>query len=295
MKKIVILSGGTGAEIEVAKKSAEFFKKNLKRDYDYYELPKQLDSFLENKDKYNLAIPVFHWEYWEDGRMFAFLDILGIEHKLSPYNTHALCLDKDKSNFLAQNLWVKTPKHQLLLKEDNYKYDLEKLDFPVILKPNKWGSSFFTFKIQTEQELKERIKQAKTELDDDIMLQEYIVWAEYSVSMIHWKTLPIMKLEKQNKQDFFDYDAKYEQIDSIKETWPSIEKELENSLKSQSKRLYKYFGVKWFCRIDFLVEDDVVYFLEINTIPWTTDASIFPQSWEKTWKSFEELVEELIK
>jgi len=60
MKKIVILSGGTGAEIEIAKKSAKFFKKNLKREYDYYELPRQLNSFLENKEKYSLAIPVFH-------------------------------------------------------------------------------------------------------------------------------------------------------------------------------------------------------------------------------------------
>jgi len=104
MKKVVILSGGTGTEIEVAKKSALFFKKYLNQDYDYYELPKELDNFLRNKDKYSSAIPVFHGEYGEDGKIFAFLDILGIQASFSPYYTHAFCLDKYKTNILVSQL-----------------------------------------------------------------------------------------------------------------------------------------------------------------------------------------------
>ena len=295
MKKIVILSGWTGSEIEIAKKSANFFKKYIKREYDYYELPKQLDSFLENKDKYSLAIPVFHWEYGEDGRIFAFLNILGIAHTFSSYNTHALCLDKYKANTLVNDIWVKIPEQFIVFNKNNFETVPKELKFPIILKPNRWGSSFFTYKIDSYKELEEKLHEAKNEVDDDILLQEFISWEEYSVSIVNWKTLAIMKLEKQKIDDFFDYDAKYESEDKMKEIWPKIEKKLETKLIKYSQKLYQYFEIQWFCRVDYLVDWEDIYFLEINTIPGMTDASILPKSWLLTWKSFEELVDEIIK
>ena len=295
MKKIVILSGWTGAEIEIAKKSANFFKKYLSKDYDYYELPKQLDSFLENKDKYSLAIPVFHWEYGEDGRMFAFLDILGIPHTFSSYDVHSILLDKYKWNLLVEDLFLNVPKQYLFLRKVDFKGDTSHIEFPIILKPNRWGSSFFAFRIESEEELIEKLIVARECLSDDILVQDFVEWEEYSVPIVNGEILPIMKLEKQNENDFFDYDSKYESADRIKETWPIIEESLEMKLRNQSLKVYNYFRVQGFCRIDFLVKDWEVFFLEVNTIPGMTDASILPKSWLITWKSFEELVEELIK
>ena len=126
-KKIVILTWGPGLEKEVAKKSASFVKNNLDKDFDYYELPEELESFLENKDKYNLAIPVFHWEYGEDWKIFAFLDVLNIPHTFSRYSAHSLCLNKFKTNILVGDLWVKAPK-QILIKRS---YLLEQEEYVI--------------------------------------------------------------------------------------------------------------------------------------------------------------------
>ena len=295
MQKIVILSWWTGAEIEIAKKSADFVKKYIWSEYDYYELPKQLDEFLENKNKYSLAIPVFHWDYWEDWRIFAFLDILKIPHTFSHYNAHAICLDKYKANTLVADLWIQVPEQYILFKQDNFSQVPENLTFPLILKPNKGGSSFFTYRINSSKQLEDTLKKAREELEDDIVLQQFVIAEEYSVSVVNWEVLPIMKLEKKNKEDFFDYDSKYESEDVMKETWPEIETSLKNKLEEYTYKIYNYFELKGFSRVDFLVDWEDVFFLEVNTIPWMTEASILPKSWLNMGRKFEELLEEIIK
>ena len=103
-----------------------------------------------------------------------------------------------------------------------------------------------------------------------------------------------MKLQK-NQEDFFDYEAKYSDNHKIKEIFPEIEPNLKNKFEIICKKIYTFFNIKNICRIDFLVRNWEIYFLEINTIPWMTDASILPKSWKLTWRSSKELVKEFLK
>lgn len=289
MKKIVILSGWTSSEREIALRSAEFFKNYLKKEFDFFTLPEELDLFLENKEKYELAIPVFHWEYWEDWKIFAFLNILWIKTSFSPFETHAICLNKFVTNELVSNMWINVPKQYL------YKWISEIKDFPQIVKPNRGWSSMFTYKVDDILDFEEKIKIIQENTTDDILVQEFISAEEYSVSIVAWEILPIMKLQKTNARDFFDYENKYSDKPQIVETWPEIEKNLENKLKNYAKQIYNLFNCKWFSRVDFLVSDNEIYFLEVNTIPWMTQNSIVPKSWALTGKSREELVETILK
>ncbi len=289
MKKIVILSGWTSSEREIALKSAEFFKKFLKKDFDFFTLPEEIDLFLENKNKYDLAIPVFHWEYWEDWKIFAFLNILWIKTSFSAFETHAICLNKFVTNELVSKLWVKVPKQYLYTWKQNLEH------FPQIVKPNRWGSSMFTYKVDNKWDFEEKIKIIEENTSDDILVQEFISADEYSVSIVAWEILPIMKLEKLNKWDFFDFDNKYSSAPKIIETWPEIEQDLKNKLENYAKQIYNFFNCKWFSRVDFLVSDNNIYFLEVNTIPWMTENSIVPKSWALTGKSKEDLVETILK
>ncbi len=288
MKKIVILSWWTSSEREIALRSAEFFKKNLIWEFDFYTLPEELDLFLENKNKYDLAVPVFHWEYWEDWKIFAFLNILWIKTSFSPFETHAICLNKFVTNELAWKLWVNIPKQYL------YKWISEITNFPQIVKPNKWWSSMFTYKVEDEADFEDKIKIIEDNIEDDILVQEFISADEYSVSIVWDEILPIMKLEKVNKWDFFDFDNKYSSEPKIIETWPEIELSLKNKLEENAIKIYNFFKCEWFSRVDFLVNWNEIYFLEVNTIPWMTDKSIVPKSWALTNRTNQELVEKII-
>lgn len=284
MKKVVILTGWTWLERWIALKSSEFFKNYIDREYDVFDLPNQMSDFLKHKDEYEFAIPVFHWEYWEDGRIFALLDSLNIPHTFSNYKTHALCLDKEKANTLVFQLWITLPFQYIAETSESFPES-----YPVIMKPNQWGSSFHTYKINNNQEFYDSFNKTKKDISDDILIQEFIYWEEYSVSIVDWQVLPIMKLEKE-EWEFFDYDAKYISDDLIKETFPELEVNLVNELKRQSLLAYNYFDLKSMARVEFIVKDWELYFLEVNTIPWMTEESILPKAWNLTWKTNKELV-----
>lgn len=288
MKKIAILSGWTSSEREVALRSASFFQEFLNKDFDFYDFPSDVEKFVANKDNYELAIPVFHGQYWEDGKIFAFLEILWIKTTFSPYETHAICLNKFVTNELVSKLGVNVPSQFL------YKWSLELNNFPLIVKPNRWWSSMFTYKVENKEEFDEKIKVIKQNTTDDILVQEFVKADEYSVSIVAWEVLPIMKVQK-TVDEFFDYENKYSDAPRIKETWPEIEPAIESSLAFQAKKIYNFFNCKWYARIDFLVRWEDIYFLEVNTIPWMTKWSIVPKSWAMTGRSFEELIKVVIK
>lgn len=287
MKKIAILSGWTSSEREVALRSAWFFRDFVKKDFDFYDFPADIEKFLENKNNYEFAIPVFHGQYWEDGKIFAFLEILLIKTTFSPYETHAICLNKFVTNELLSKLWVEVPKQFL------YKWSLDIETFPLIVKPNRWWSSMYTYKVSNKEEFEEKIKIIEENTKDDILVQEFIKADEYSVSIVAGEVLPIMKVQK-TIDEFFDYENKYSDAPKIKETWPEIEPALESSLAFQAKKIYNFFNCKWYARVDFLVRWEDIYFLEVNTIPGMTTWSIVPKSWALTGRSFEELIEKII-
>lgn len=289
MNKIVILSWWTWDEREVALKSVEIFRNNIDN-HDFYILPEQLDDFLANRSNYIQAVPVFHGEYGEDGKIFAMLDLLEINYNNTSYASHSLCLDKVNTNIIAKSIGLNVPDQSIVDISNNHN-SLER--FPIIMKPNTGWSSFHTYKINNQSEFDEKLSLMKKDCDDEILIQDFVVWDEYSVSFVDWETLPIMKLEKQNKEDFFDYESKYESEEIMKETFPLIEDELRLKLESDTLKICKHFNIIWYARIDFLVRSNDVYFLEVNTIPGTTKASILPKAWRLAGRSDGELIEKL--
>ncbi len=292
----LILTWWISLEREISIQSAKFIQKYLGEKTDMLYLPEDLDKLLEMKDKIDFAIPVFHWKYGEDGCIFAFLKILGIKTAFSDFDVHALCLDKYKTGILLREVWLKVPNEILVKKWD--KLDEQKINedikFPCILKPNNGWSSFHTYKIESFPELQEKLDFVFSQIDEDMLIWEYILWDEYSVSLVGREVLPIMKVEKQDKTKIFDYESKYENADFMKETWPEIEEKEFESFKEIAIKIYDFLGIKWFCRVDFIKREDEIFFLEINTIPGMTEGSILPKSWKKTGKSFEELVRKVM-
>jgi D-alanine-D-alanine ligase len=252
-----------------------------------------MDRFLSAYKDYDLAIPVFHWEYWEDGMIFWLLDSIWMKYTFSPFATHAVCMDKNKSNILVEKIWVKVPKSYLF----NYLNEISgiKFSYPLIVKPNSWWSSVATYKVNNDAELSKAVSDVIEITHDLVLVQEFISWTEYSVPVI-WnddlECLPIMRVELKT-WEFFDYEEKYNSDGSNEIFW-DVEENLKTSLEDDSKKIYKFLGCRWISRIDYIVNDSWIYFLEVNTIPGFSAASIFPKAWKLTWRSLKEIVEKII-
>ena len=78
------------------------------------------------------------------------------------------------------------------------------------------------------------------------------------------------------ENDFFDYEAKY--MGKSSEITPArIANEISIIVKTSAKLIYEKLKLSGFARIDFIIVNDVPYFLELNSIPGMSDESIFPK------------------
>ncbi|MCH8518333.1 ATP-grasp domain-containing protein [Candidatus Gracilibacteria bacterium] len=297
MSKIAILTGGPGYERNIALKSVEIFKKYLKHEYDVFLLPEELDIFLEKKSEYRKVIPVFHGEYGEDGRIQAFLDILELPYVGYNYYINALCMNKREANIIAFHHGISVPKEYILKKGKELHIESIGFGYPIIAKLNTGGSSYYTYKVVNEIDLQEKIEYIRSQVSDDILIQEYILGDEYSISLVNGEILDaIMFVEKNNPEDFFDYDSKYETESGMRETFPQLEIRLKKRLIEFAGNIRDIFGLyNGYARIDVIVRGEDLYFLEVNTIPGSTEVSILPKAWKLSGRSLEEFVEEVLR
>ena len=87
-------------------------------------------------------------------------------------------------------------------------------------------------------------------------------------------SLAITEIETEN--DFFDYEAKY-QGKSQEITPARISEEVTLEVQRLTREAYKSLGLKGMSRIDFIIQDDVPYLIEVNTTPGLSEQSIIPQ------------------
>ncbi len=258
-----------------------------------FDFPEQVDDFLVKYKKYDLVIPVFHWLYGEDGQITAFLETLGCPYAYSSFMVHAFCIDKYRTNLFVAKIWVKIPRSFYVARG----YYIEQLDsplvcYPVIVKPNRWGSSLHTSKVEGRRELVE----AQTSIvGDDIIIQECIEWREFTVGVYLDKTgyqaLPIMEIITEDWV-LFDYSEKYES-DGSNEVFAEIWNTEKDKLEYMSTIIASAIGARGVIRIDWRYDGKNFYFLEVNTIPGFTGGSFVPKMWKKAWKTEKEFVEML--
>ena len=86
--------------------------------------------------------------------------------------------------------------------------------------------------------------------------------------------LPVIEIITEN--EFFDYEAKYK--GQSREVWPAhIPDALRDEIQEVSKKVYAHLGCTGLVRVDYIASEDGLYFLEVNTIPGMTAASLVPQ------------------
>lgn len=291
-----------------------------------FDVPQEIDAFLSSYKKFDLIIPVLHGRYGEDGIITWLCESLGIKVSGCSSWVHALCIDKFHTNCVVEKLWVHIPKSWIpglpkpvkLLPDDNTKT----LEMVLIVKPNQWGSSLATTRATTLEEFKyglqsvnetiesltaERMKLLSStwtdifqryfpSLHDIPLVQECIPGKEFTVGVYHDQNgthvLPIIEIITL-KQDFFDYEEKYE-TDGSNEVFSDIEPLLKNNLETTSSNIYNFLGCRGIVRMDYRYDGKNIYFLEVNTIPGFTGWSLVPKMWKKAGKTEKEFIEMLV-
>jgi D-alanine-D-alanine ligase len=153
---------------------------------------------------------------------------------------------------------------------------------PCFVKPANDGSSFGVSKVRKPDQLAAAMRKAMME-SDEIMIEQYLDGTEITVGCYKTKqkTVVLPVTEVVTKNEFFDYDAKYNgQVDEI--TPARIPDELTKRVQDLTSAIYDILHCNGIIRIDYIItkaEDgsDVINMLEINTTPGMTATSFIPQ------------------
>jgi D-alanine-D-alanine ligase len=246
----------------------------------------------EEKIQFDVVFNAIHGTPGEDGMFTGYLDMLQIPYTSSNHVVSAATFNKNICKQLVQTSGVALAKSVLLHKGDQLDAELivQHLGLPLFVKPNSGGSSVGVSKVTAIDLLPDAIAKAFEE-DEDILVESFISGREMGCGVFEYKgrlmVFPVTEII--SKKEFFDYEAKYTKGMSDEITPAQIEENEDMEIKAMAAMLYKHIGCKGFVRFDFIMTDHDIYFLEVNTVPGMTAASILPQQAEVMGISLKDL------
>lgn len=292
--KIGVIMGGISSEREVSLKSGEEICKNLDRSK-YEVIPIILDSKEELIDKVkeiDIAFLALHGQFGEDGTVQGILEALGIAYTGCGVLSSAMCMDKDITKNLLKAEGIKTAPWINIKSTDEIDYiAIEKLGYPVVIKPNSGGSSVATFIIRDETEVFCAVAEG-LKYDREVMIEKYIRGDEITCCILDGRMLPVLVIKP--KSSFFDYTSKYED-GGADELIVELEPKLHKLVEDMSIKCYELLKCSVYARVDLIVQDGEPYVLEINTLPGMTKNSLFPKSARGVGIDFTMLLDSIIE
>ncbi len=306
-KNIALLTGGYSGEFEISAESGQVvynhIDKNLFNVYKIiigvknwvYQAPDGAEYAIDLSDFsillssgkviFDAAFIAIHGTPGEDGKLQGYLDMIGIPYNTCGRATSAITFNKFFSDGLARAYQVNTARTVYLHKRDTPDVEaiLQVTSLPCFVKPNSNGSSVGISKVKSREELLPAIALA-FEADSEVLVQEFIPGVEITCGIYEKEgqlvALPLTEIVPKN--EFFDYEAKYK--GKSEEITPArISTTLAKECTGLSLDLYRKFNCRGVVRFDYILTPEGFskgsrfYFLEVNTIPGLTEASIVPQ------------------
>ncbi|MCC8426959.1 D-alanine--D-alanine ligase [Mucilaginibacter sp. UR6-11] len=322
IKNIALLAGGFTGEYEVSLNSAQNIAANLAADkykvytilinkdrWFYEEGSDRIDvdkndfSIIVNGDKvkFDFAFITIHGTPGEDGKMQGYLDLLNIPYNTCDATTSAISMNKAYTKTIVQGIHgLNTAKSIRLFKKDGHDIGTiaSTLKFPLFIKPNNGGSSVGMSKVYSAAELPDAINKAFKE-DDQILVEEFIKGREFSrgVARLHGKVTVLPTTEIKSSKDFFDYEAKYTSGVSEEITPADLDSRKDAEIAEILTEVYLRLNCKGMVRIDFILLEGTLdfYFIEINTTPGQSSASLIPQQVTAAGMKLPDFYSELIE
>lgn len=301
-KNIALVWGGYSSESVVSAKSmAGLYSFLDKEKYNIYKLEITKEKWVVNLDEIEIPVNkndfsfinpksqskvVFDFAYitihgtpGEDGRLQGYLEMMQIPHSTCSLETSALTFNKYYCNNFLKNFNITVAESVIVRSGQNYNPQqiVNSLGLPIFVKPSIGGSSFASTKVKAETELVDAINTAFGEAGE-VIIESFIQGTEVTCGCYKVgdtiEALPITEVVTKN--EFFDYEAKYE--GAVEEITPArISERMTNEIQSLTKKIYKLIGAKGIIRVDYIISNGTPFLLEVNTTPGMTATSFIPQ------------------
>ncbi len=312
-KNVAIAMGGYSSEYRISINSGNVVYKNLDREkynpYRVHILQREWFVVAEDDTPYpinrsNFTVTIegklisfdcvfntIHGTPGENGLLQAYLELLDIPQTSCDFYQAALTFNKRDLISVLKPYGVKTAVNYFVDRGDEIEPGdiVAKVGLPCFVKANKAGSSFGITKVKTAEDLIPATKTAFKE-DDEVIIESFLDGTEVSVGVVMFQgeviALPVTEIVSEN--EFFDYEAKY--LGKSQEITPArISEEQTREVQEIAKLIYRKLKMKGFTRSEFIFHNGEPHFIEMNTTPGLSEASILPQQSLKAGISLTEL------
>ena len=287
---ITVFYGGISSEREVSLKTGRNIGEALANRGMQVSFCDVTDDFVitPRKPECDVAFIALHGKYGEDGNIQRFFEREGILFTGSSSSSSALAMNKVEAQRVFENAAIPVPRSVFVDLSTSEIPKKVPLEFPVIVKPSREGSTFGITIAKQPDELCLAVMHA-AKFDSLVLIEEFIVGREFTVGIVGDMTLPV--LEVIPEKEFFTFECKYNGK-AIFEFSEDISSSTLAEMQLLARRAYEVAHCSGIARVDFMLSNSgTPYVLEINTIPGMTSRSLVPKAAQKIGISFEELCE----
>jgi len=228
----------------------------------------------------------------EDGSLQAFLELAGIAYTGSDHRGSSVAMDKDLSKTLFRAAGV--PTADWLMAPVDGDAVATRLGFPVVVKPNRQGSTIGLSVVDDPAGLPAAVDNARR-FDPEVLVERFVPGRELTVGILDGEALAVGEIIPR-LGEIFDYASKY-QSGGASEIFPA-ELDAVTTRRVQELALVVHRALKLgsYSRVDFrLTPHGQLYCLEANTLPGMTATSLLPQSAGVLGIGFAELCERICR
>ncbi len=303
--KLAVLAGGSSIEREVSFKSAENILQNLNAEkYDVYEIDLPFDKrdtkwvteLMELRPDFVLS--ALHGGRGENGAVQGLLQCLDIPYAGSGVLSCALCMNKQAAKKFMKDEHIPVTDDIYIPRDADisaFEQKLDKMEYPIIVKPNRGGSSIGIEVTNDFESLKKAVRNIRSRYNDDVLAEKYIDGKEVTCAVVQTdEGLKIMSVLDINKsKGIYDYDAKYLSAENAV-SFTTLPDYMKKMIEDIAIKAFNTLHCKGYGCVDMLIKDEQVYVIEINTLPGMTDHSLIPAAAAQMGMSLGDFLDMLI-
>lgn len=275
-----------------------------------------LDNSIEYLKQMDCIFPVLHGLYGEDGTIQGLFELIKVPYVGCKVLASSVSMDKVYTKIIFEKSGLNQAKY-VYIRENNGKYiyvdeqfnetiynieevsnEIErKIKYPMFVKPSNSGSSVGIKKAKNIEELKEAIEYA-SKYDKKILIEEGIDGREVECAVLGNEKVEASCVgEVLSAEEFYGFDAKYNNSESKTVIPANIEKDIVEEIRKSAIKAFKSVNGSGLSRVDFFIEEGTnkVIINEINTLPGFTQISMYPKLFEAIGLKYSELLDRLIE
>ena len=289
MPRVLVLMGGPDAEREISIRSGSRVAAALRESGRFTVEERVIDRLTPEELAATVAdviFPVLHGPWGEGGPLQDVLEADGRPYVGSRPRASRISMDKMASKLFVRAAGVRTPPAREV--RPGQPIDLP---LPFVIKPIEDGSSVGVRHCVTAED----VEKARADLEGRhprLMAEALITGREMTVGILERETLPIIEIVPAVR--FYDYEAKYERSDTQYIVNPDLPAGAADEMNHAARIAYERIGCRDVARVDFILNEDGAWFLEINAMPGMTDHSLVPKAAEHAGVNFADLCARLV-